>query len=226
MIDFIQILYDESHREKLYPFARPYYSCGLTPYFENAIIAGIVPTLNADYISVCSWRLKQKRGDTIVQLGGMGKDELSIAKIQAAMPFDVAILTPQSRSHKPLFMARNWHGKAWVDAYDAFKPFLSQFGKVPDELTHTIYENHFIARADIYKEYVETCLKPAMEFMKDKPVFFADAGYINRKRDKDLEHAQKLLASWGRTDYPLTPFILERLFSIWIQGKGFKVVNL
>lgn len=223
-IDFIQILYDESQRENLYPFARPYYSCGLTPYFENAIIAGIVPTLNADYISVCSWRLRQKRGGAAHYLGGFGKDEFTYEKIEAAMPFDVAILTPHSPTHQPLVMARNWHGKAWVDAFDAFKPFLRQFGKIPDELTYTIYENHFIARKEIYHEYVSTYLLPAIRFIGDDPVFYMDSLYTSKKKDQaEIQRVQNLLKA---NDWPILPFLLERLFSFYIEGKGFNVIKL
>ena len=224
MIDFIQILYKEEHREKLYPFARPYFSCGLTPYFENAIIAGIVPTLQADYISVCSWRLRQKRGDAVHYLGGMGKDVLSLEKIEAAMPFDVAILTPHSDNHKPLAMAPNWHGKAWVDAFEAFKPFLRRFGRVPEELKYAIYENHFIARKEIYHSYVHDYLIPAITFIGDNPVFFADSNYLPKKKDQsEIERVRKLLKA---NDWPIAPFILERLFSFYINDRNLKVIKL
>ena len=223
-LDFIQILYDESQREELYPFAKPYFNVGLTPYFENQIIAGIVPTLEADYISVCSWRLRKKRGGAMHYLGGFGKDEFTYEKIESDMPFDVAILTPHSPAHKPLAMAVNWHGKAWVDAYDAFKPFLRKFGKVPDELTNSIYENHFIARKEIYHEYISTYLLPAIRFIGDNPVFYLDSLYVPKKKDTvEIQRVQKLLKA---NDWPILPFILERLFSFFIQDKGYKVIKL
>lgn len=219
-VDFIQIYYDQSHKEYLYDFSKPYYSSGLTPYFENAIIAGIVPCLSADYISVCSWRLKKKRGDSIHYLGGFGSDQLTIDKIQAAMPFDVAILTPRSPNHQVLSMAANWHGKAWTDAFEALKPFL---GNVPN-ITHAIYENHFIAKREIYQDYVNNFLIPCIEFMGDNPVFFADSGYLQKKRDHtEITRVQKLL---GRNDWPILPFVLERLFSIYIEGKNLNVTKL
>lgn len=215
-LDFIQIIYEESQREHCYPFARIHKNEECTPFFENSVIADLVPNSKGDYIGVCSYRLREKRNKTFGASEGITYQRISEAR------FDLGVLTP--RTHKDIIVKlMNWHPRASVEA--ALKEFR-KFIKFPDEVDHAIYENHFIARVDIYKEYVETCLKPAMEFMKDKPVFFADAGYITRKRDKDLEHAQKLLASWGRTDYPLAPFILERLFSVWIQGKGFKVINL
>lgn len=223
-LDFIQILYDESQRSELYPFAKPYFNSGLTPYFENAIIGGIVPCCTADYISVCSWRLRKKRADGTHWLGGVNKDVLSEDKIEDALPFDVAILTPHSPSHQPLVMAANWHGKAWVDAYNAFKPFLRQFGKVPDELKYSIYENHFITRGEIYKDYVGNWLIPAIDFISNKEVFFADSGYAKKKRDvAEIERVRRLLMM---ADWPIAPFLLERLFSFYINDRNLKVINL
>lgn len=223
-LDFFQILYHESQREQLYPFAKPYFSCGLTPYFENAVIAGLVPTSTADLISVCSWRLAQKRGNHVYQLGGLGTDSLTEEKI-FSNEFDVAILTPHAPNHQPLAIAQNWHGKAWVDAFNAFRPFLKQnLGRVPAELNYAIYENHFIAKGDIYRSYVTSCLIPAIEFIGDNPVFYADSLYLPKKKDQnEIQRVQKLL---GRTDWPILPFILERLFSFYINDKGLKVINL
>lgn len=223
-LDFYQILYHESQREQLYPFAKPYFSVGLTPYFENSIIAGLVPFSSSDYISVCSWRLRKKRNDSVYALGGLGKEELSYEKIQAAEGFDVAILTPHSPSHKPLVMAPNWHGKAWVDAFNHFKPFLGQFGKVPDELRYSIYENHFIATKQIYHEYVNTFLLPAIEYIGSNPLYYVDSNYLPKKRDQEeIRRVQWLL---GRNDWPILPFLLERCFSFFINDKGLKVINL
>lgn len=229
-LDFYQILYKEEQRKELYPFAKPYFSIGITPYFENAIIAGLVPMSQADYISVCSWRLRKKRNDgyATVLLGfEEGTNEtktLTEERILNAPPFDVAILTPHSPAHKPLGMAPNWHGSAWVNAFDAFKPFLSRFGKVPDELKYSIYENHFIARKEIYHEYVSTCLLPAVEFIGRDPVYYVDSSYIQKKRDQEeIKRVQSLL---GAKDWPIMPFLLERLFGIFINSKSLKVINL
>jgi len=223
-LDFYQILYAEEQREQLYYFSLPYFSTGLTPYFENSIIAGIVPTSKADYISVASWRLRKKRNDGWTPIALNNDLALSEEKIFAAHPFDVAILTPHAANHQPLTMAANWHGKAWTDAFNAFKPFLNQFGQVPDELKYSIYENHFIARKDIYHSYVNDYLIPAINFIGDNPIFFADSGYISKKKDQaEIKRVQKLL---GINDWPILPFLLERLFSFYINDKGFKVINL
>lgn len=220
-LGFYQILYAEGQRQHLYNFSRPVFSIGLTPYFENAWIAGIVPACDADYIGVCSWRLAKKRMDGFAGIhlrNTLTEDEIT------STDFDVAILTPHHPSHKALHMAAHWHGKAWTDAFGAFKPFLSQFGRIPEELRYPIYENHFIARKEIYHDYVNRYLIPATTYIGSNPVFFADSGYRAKKRDSiEIERVTKIL---NRSDWPILPFLLERLFSLYINDKGLNVINL
>lgn len=221
-LDFIQIIYAEEQKAQLYPFAKAYYSIGLTPFFENSLIAGIVPTLQADFIGVASWRLRFKRTQSYVPIILQNNLDLTEEKI-LSQDADVLILTPHRQNHQPLLMAANWHGQAWVDAFHVFKRFLLGIGiTVPNELTHTIYENHFIARREIYHSYVNDCLIPACHFVLSDPVFMVPSGYTFKKRDPvEIERVKKLL---GMDDWPILPFILERLFSIYIEGKGLKVM--
>lgn len=223
-VDLYQIYYNRNQTQELYDFAKPVFSAGLTPYFENQFIAALVPQSQADYISVCSWRLRKKRAGVAHYLGGVNRDEFTLEKIQMAMPFDVAILTPHSSSHQALAMAVNWHGRAWTEAYNALKPFLKQFGPVPDELKHPIYENHFIARGEIYHDYVQNWLIPAIEYIGEYPVFYQDSGYTQKKRDtEEIQRVHKLLKS---NDWPILPFLLERLFSFYINNKNLNVIKL
>lgn len=221
-IDFVQIIFNESQRDKCYPWAQVYFNNTLTDYFENDVIARIVPTLNADYISVCSWRLAQKRTDTAINLNGTGLTEEKILSNE----FDIAVLTPRHPRHQPLYMASNWHGQAWDKAFHVFKTeFLPTIGiTCPDELNRAIYENHFIAKREIYHDYVQNYLKPAIAFMDTNDVFREDSGYINKKRD--AEEIKAYQEKSGRQDWPIGVFILERLFSIYINDKPYKVINL
>jgi len=215
-LDFIQILYDDDQRVELYDFARPYFNETLTPYFENSVIADIVPSLLGDYISVCSWRLRRKRGDCQQPL----KNDLTLTTEKIlSCDADVMVLTPRSPSHKPLLNAVSWHGKSWVDAFADFKPFIGSLGlKVPDELRNTIYENHFIARREIYHDYVLNYLRPAIAHISTKEVYFAPSGYLQKKRNSpDIKIVQSKL---GTQDWPIAPFILERLFSIYLEDKN------
>lgn len=227
-LQFWQIYFKDEQLPTLYPFATPYNNEGkLTGYFENSVIAELVPQSTADLIGVCSWRLKEKRNESSTpfilskRAGGVDLTEERIL----STPFDVAVLTPRNDHHKPLLNASQWYGKAWVDAFVVFKRWLrSDLNiKVPDELTTAIYENHFIAKRDIYQSYVRDCLVPALAFVASDPVFMADSGYGKRIGARRLIEYQN---KTGRKDYMIAPFILERLFSIWIEGKGFLTIPL
>lgn len=213
-LDFIQIYFKDEQKEEIYDFATPYLNTVLTPYFENSVIREVVPNCNADLISVCSWRLKKKRGDMFRLLD----KTLTKEKILNA-EFDVAILTPRSPTHNVMGMASHWHGKAWDDAINDLRTFI----KVPNVVKHAVYENHFIAKKSIYLDYVNDCLIPVMDYMGSRDVYFADSGYCTRKSAEDVELYRK---ATGRKDWPIAPFVLERLFSIWINDKGFKVIPL
>jgi hypothetical protein len=215
-----QVYYDEKQKEKLYPFAIPYFNKEVTPFFENSVIAEIVPSCTAEKIGVVSWRLSHKRGD-MFQL----TDKTLTAEKIINTEFDVAILTPRGPSHKPLEMAAHWHGEPWLKAFKVFKNFLrgQLCIRVPEELKRSVYENHFVAKREIYQQYVSECLKPSIEFMKGEEVFFIDAGYAKRKSEADKK---KYFEKTGRQDWPIAPFILERLFSIWIEGRNYKIIPL
>lgn len=210
-LDFYQIYYREEQQKEFYPFAIPYYNEKLTDYFENSVISELVPKSDAKRISVCSWRLRAKRK-------GLFRVAEEIDYQSLIDDYDVAILTPRSPSHKPLFMANIWHGKAWTNAIAELRKFI----KVPKELKHIIYENHFVADSSLYKSYVTDCLNPCIDFMSTRSVFFADANYVSRKSAQEVADFR---AKTGRNDWAIAPFILERLFAIWINDKGFKVVN-
>lgn len=229
-LDFFQIYFEDWQVSHCYDFAIPYRNEVLTDFFENDVIAKLVPKSQADYISVCSWRLKRKRYDGITPV--VLKNDLELSKEKILLhDFDIANLRPFSRSHQMLANARYWHGGvqhnfAWDDAETEMKKFI----RIPDEVKTPIYENHFIARKEIYHSYVNDCLIPAMEFIGEKEVFKKDSGYaVKKERDRDgngPEAVRKYRERTGRNDWPIAPFILERLFSIWINDKNFKIINI
>lgn len=228
-LEFYQIFYKDEQKDELYPFAIPYRNERFTPYFENSIISELVPKAKADLVSICSWRLRAKRGDssTMVILKRSGLEPLTHENI-VSPDYDIAVLTPRSPTHKPLAMAVNWHGQAWVNGFAKLKSFLydKRICKVPAELSNTIYENHFCAKREIYCDYVGQCLDPVLSFMRSEGgVFDADSGYLQKKRN-DPEAIKDYQRVSGRQDWSIAPFLLERLFSIWIEYKHFKIINL
>lgn len=222
-LEFYQIIYKDEQIKELYSFAIPYLNETLSPLFENAVIADLVPQCKSDFISVCSWALRRKRNggaSEVILKNKYGDTELTEERIMAH-EFDIAKLTPVHHIDV-IGKLMQWHPNA--------KPCLEElkkFIKIPEVIPHAIYENHFIAKREIYTAYVETCLKPCIEFIGEKEVFKAASGYRQKKeRMSGQTEVKDTLAKLGLEDWPMTPFILERLFSIWITGKGFNVVSL
>lgn len=230
-LDFFQIYYNKDQIKELYDFATPIFNQSLTSYFENSVIASVVPASSADFISVASWRLKQKRSafPSKKVLKATGSFELT-KELILSTEFDIAILTPRFPEHKMLFMARHWHGQAWGNSFYLLSSFLrNNLGiLVPSELNYSIYENHFIARREVYRDYIEKCLAPVIHFMEDNSaVFSQDAGYRARKEmTGDIDSIRAYENTTGRKDWPIGVFLLERLFSIWINEKNLCVINL
>jgi hypothetical protein len=217
-VQFYQIFYKEEQFAELYPFACQFYHSDLDEFFENKVIADLVPRVTAtnDLIAVCSWRLKAKRQDSI-----RTKGELTYEKM-CVLDYDVAILTPRSANHRPLEAAKTWHYPHWTPAIERLRDLI----KIPQEVTHTIYENHFVADRDLYQDYVRRYLCPAIDFMKENPeIFRAPSGYAKYKTEGERKIIKEKL---GLDDWPIGVFVLERLFSIYLQNekKHVKVIPL
>lgn len=226
-LDFIQIYYHDDQVKHLYSFASPYKNEVVTDFFENKVIAERVPKCNAEYIGVCSWRLREKRqsGKCPIILNIYGNDNLSEKKILNSGA-DIINLRPFSPGHQMLANAAMWHGGAqhnyaWENAITELREIIH----VPEEVNTPIYENAFVAKKEIYHEYVADCLNPVMQFMSDRSCFFSNSGYAEKKariEPKSVEDYRKIT---GRNDWPIAPFVLERLFSIWINDRKYKIIN-
>lgn len=212
-LSFYQIYYKDSQLPSLFPFAIPYKNDRLTPYFENDVILKVVPECKSDLIAVCSHALAWKRSDNL----RTANRQLTIDNILNA-DFDIARLIQRSPNHKMLHMAAQWH-KNWAPCIAVLKKKFA----IPREVDFPIYENHFIARREIYHEYIDF-LKSVIEVIEEnKEVFMLPSGYIKYKKKEIQQHVKSEL---GLDDYPMIPFILERMFSIFIHNKPFKKIDL
>lgn len=229
-LDFYQVYYEEEQRQELYDFAIPHFNIALTPYFENSVIQSLVVNSRADLISVCSWKLKRKR-NSMPAVHVLKETALTLNRQNIlSKDFDVAILTPRLVGHKTLFMSQHWHGHAWTESFLSLSSFLKRKlnMEIPIELKHAIYENHFIAKRDIYQEYVVSCLTPVMEYMEEnKLIFETPSGYRkNKERLGDFISIEKYEEITKLKDWPIGVFLLERLFSMWINRRDYVVMNI
>jgi len=212
-MEFWQIVYKDEHLKHLYPFAKPYFNEGLTIFFENTIISKLVMESKAEKIAVCSWRLNQK-----------SRNIFPITKAALESNYEVMGLKIVSTRHQMIAMMREWH----KDAVTALDMLWSKLGyKRPGEARHALYQNHYAAKTEIYKDYVQNFLIPAMELITNDEelheIMTRPSGYGRLSRTADLKSIQSKL---GMSDYPLTPFVLERCPSLWYEMKGVRITYL
>lgn len=217
MSELFQIWYSPHQLTKLYPFAIPYYNEGLTIFFENEVIKKLVTDTRMEKIGVTSWKLQDKMRIRVGMRGALTQERIN-------SDYQVLSLTKNSSRHQMLGMANAWH--------PGFMPTIrllwEKLGfKMPGEAKNPIYQNHFIAKTEIYKDYVNNFLSPAMELVeKDEEVrkmMLQPSGYGRLSRGCDLKRVKEKL---GMDDYPICPFILERCPSLYFQVKGYQISYL
>ena len=217
MTELHQIYYKPEHLTKLYPFAKPYFNEGLTVFFENTPIAKLVMETKADKIGVTSWKLKEKMRARVGLRIPLTQDVLN-------SDYDILSLTKNSLKHTMLAHLYNWH----PFSRETMALLWSKLGfKLPGEVKNPIYQNHWCAKTQIAKDYVENFLNPAMELtMSDEELnklMLQPSGYGKLSRGADMKSVKEKL---GLSDYPLAPFVLERCFSCYCQVKGYKITYL
>ena len=89
----------------------------------------------------------------------------------------------------------------------------------PDDDNYT-YSNFFIMKADLWKDYVENWIKPALDFMENDPEYFEDAKYITGLPTNKLKELT------GLDHYTYHTFVLERLILYFIADKKLKVKSV
>jgi len=212
----IQIIYKEEQRAECYPFANVYFNDKLTIFFENEVIAKLVPESKADKIGVCSWKLRQK------QRWNVGKRR-EITQELIESDYDVLSFTKNTHHHQMLAASENWH----PGFLQAIRAICGAVGvDVPTEVTTPIYQNAFMATRSIYCDYMDEYLDPVMRLINTEPVAYRLATQDSRYHELakgDAAPREWLQEQIGMPYYPMAPFLLERLFSIFCHNKKIKV---
>jgi hypothetical protein len=219
MTEFYQIYYREEQKESLFPFAIPFKNEGLTIFFENSVINSLVTASRANKIAVCSWKLKDKLKWYVGRPRPLTMEVLE-------SEYDVLSLTRNSNFHQMFAAAEVWH----KGFHSMMKKIVEGIGKkMPGEVKKPIYQNHFSAKREIYQHYVITYLLPAMELMVNDPEVYkmvtVDSGY-NKLNKKNSAPSEYLMKQIGMPFYPMAPFLLERLFSVYVHNNRINVTYL
>ncbi len=104
-----------------------------------------------------------------------------------------------------------------------FDILCNHLGLIVQEPKCVIYSNFWVAKPEVYHEYISTILIPAVEFLEreeSKWFTWKDSGYKGLPKDQLKIHTEL-------DYYPMITFLTERLPSVWIDNKGltFKILN-
>lgn len=215
----IQIYYEDHQKSKMFPFAVPYFNESLTIFFENAVIKELVLASEDEKIAVCSWKLSEKLRWRVGRRTPLTEEAIN-------SDYDVLSFTKNTKHHQMLAIAEIHHPGFRV----TMEKICAAIGtKLPHEVKTPIYQNHFSARTDIYKDYVNRFLSPAMDAItNDKEInelAMKDSRYseLDRATKDKLDNLERKI---GLRYFPLVPFLLERLFSVYCHNNKINVTHL
>ena len=183
----------------------------------NPILNILSKEKEAEYVGIFSWKFLDKTGFYKKKLDYLldknpGQDVYTIC-----LPYKDIIEKGYykfTEDYHPGFM-------------DLFKKLCDEFNLDSREPKHHIFSNFVIVKWDLYKKFVDEIIIPAIHLLETKYVeqVWKDANYCGPTR-AGLE-PDKLRQFTGLEYYPFHTFILERLWSAYVQThQDIKVLNL
>lgn len=217
-----QIYYDESQKDSLIDGFVPYFNEKATINLESGIICDLVnkgECSNCDWFGVFSWKVQTKiKGFNFERLKTM-VDENDDCDLLAPNPHNI-LMAGMNKKHNIRKENFNTMGGLWPCLDLIVKKLGISNRKVLSGTDHVIYFNAFLARSEIYLDYVNSLLKPAIELCASdeelSPLAMPPSGYGRLP-------PQNFINDTGFERYPWIPFILERLINVYIEVNDIKV---
>lgn len=170
---------------------------------------------DSDYLGIVSWKFRRKTSMTANQVG------LRFRKAQR-----------RDRSTQVYNLSRylgdHIHFMDWSDeGHKGIKGIIIECCKhtgmnYENDAKHIVYANQFIARKDVYLDYINRIIKPCLELLEGPlwSIVNKDAGYTAGIEKEDLK------ANTGLDFYNYVPFVLERMMIQYIHNYNIKTVSL
>ena len=205
----------------------------LTEYFENSVIVDLISKgdhVGSDYFGVFSHDVAGHIHFAEMLDGRKLRfSPDALRDIVMAYPgVDVFSFQKRRKNQNIVLQAENYH-PGFVGYMTDILRNTGFMDSVPSQLDHIILFNHFVAKSDIYEQYVKELLMPAMDVMKYMAGLWEDSGYIKHHvhgkimPDNWQDHFQK---SFGVPYYPYHAFLCERLPSIFCQKHKLNVKQI
>jgi len=250
MLKIIQIYYDDASKANCYSEYTHHLNERCTLFCENSVMLGYVKKglhRDCDYFGVVSHSLRYKTfmGNDDPKLIKMinqqannkdvyfrrqyadkfaNKDNLQftprnlrnvVSENKSADVFSLCFHPP----HNPIELAERYH-----TGFTNIVKTLEKATGLPlmsNSYCNTpIYFNHWIARPEIYEDYVTNWLEPLMQAMESEPIksmCMANSGYPNKPPATWVE-------DYGVNYWTFHTFVLERMISVYLEHKNYKVL--
>ena len=207
-----QVYYDQESQRNCLEFLTPYLNLSASPFFENQVIRDKYKDAEGyDYFGVVSHKLKFKMS----YFPATRQQTVFNHNYLSGLTCDILFL--QNNSGNMMQQLDDWHPGALAILRNIFE--AAGLKTKTGIIKNVIYSNHFIARSEIYKDYVENFLIPCMEVMVSMKELWQNSNYTRLTGPPP----ERLQAAWGVDFWPLHTFLCERFFSVYLQDKNYKI---
>lgn len=162
--------------------------------------------IKEEYLGIFSWKFPYK-----TQLSKKLVEKVFTESLKTEK-YDILGFCRQMYNGRYLVKTEEYH----PGFTELFSLVCKDLNLVVSEPTNIVYSNMFIAKTEVYKEFINTIIKPAIELMetKYKDLAWKDANYTSGLKGEELKQQA------GLDFYPFHVFILERMFSIWLENNS------
>lgn len=199
-----QVYYDKRSEENLDKGFIPYENTVKDKFFENTVIKDIYnQNIDCDYIGITSWRCKWKTGNTSKEiLDAINQNEADIYVYSENFRFIGGnIWKCEIEERKDILIGAQLLNEAHILPFDLFRtPWVPCFC------------NYWIAKKEIFNDYVKNILIPVMEWMQKEEV---------QEKFKDLKFVHRHNEVVG-----VECMVLEGLMGSYLAHNNYKVHNI
>lgn len=165
-----------------------------------------------DYVGFLSWKFEMKRPILIENIYKRMQDD--------NYQHDVySFFGGFGTSHRIWQKAENWHKGIIEIGQMAFDKAGIPVNLNALPYCPVIYQNAHVTRYDIYKEFVDTWLRPLVNVLENDPelhpLLIGRAPY--KVSNNDNNTPEQLMRSMGQPHYTMHPFVAERIFSTYLH---------
>lgn len=228
-LEAYQIHFDQKSKSNCFPEWNHYDNSNkLTEYFENSVISELISEgahLDSEYFAVFSHDIARhvhfKEWINNTEKLAFNPDNL-LRVVEENPDVDVFAFEKRRKNQNIIHQAEHYH-PGFIRMITSIIREIGLMDEVPSKIDHIILFNHFVARSEIYEQYVTEVLNPAMEAMKGMDDLWQDAKYI-KPMPEVLKN--RFFRAFGKPYYPFHPFLLERLPSLFVQKHKLNVKQI